>query len=137
MSENGPAHVPVLLDRVLALFEPALDTPDAILVDTTLGLGGHSAALLAAHPELTLVGLDRDPDALARSRERLAEYGDRVHLVHAVYDELPDVLTRLGIPAAGRGHPRVRVRAGRAAGHADGPDRRADGRRGAEHVPAR
>jgi 16S rRNA (cytosine1402-N4)-methyltransferase len=101
MSENGPAHVPVLLDRVLALFEPALDTPDAILVDTTLGLGGHSAALLAAHPALTLVGLDRDPEALARSRERLAEYGDRVHLVHAVYDELPDVLARLGIPARG------------------------------------
>jgi 16S rRNA (cytosine1402-N4)-methyltransferase len=91
-------HVPVLLERVLELFRPALDTPDAILVDTTLGLGGHAEALLAAHPALTLVGLDRDPDALARSRERLARYGDRVHLVHAVYDELPDVLDRLGMP---------------------------------------
>jgi 16S rRNA (cytosine1402-N4)-methyltransferase len=91
-------HVPVLLERVLALFEPALATPDAVLVDCTLGLGGHADALLAAHPELTLVGLDRDPAALDRSRERLAGHGDRVHLVHAVYDELPDVLSRLGIP---------------------------------------
>ncbi|HEX6356867.1 16S rRNA (cytosine(1402)-N(4))-methyltransferase RsmH [Actinophytocola sp.] len=101
MSENGTAHVPVLLDRVLALFAPALDTPDAILVDATLGLGGHADALLAAHPALTLVGLDRDPEALDRSGTRLARHGDRVHLVHAVYDELPDVLTRLGIAARG------------------------------------
>lgn len=95
-------HVPVLLSRVLTLFEPALTTPDAILVDTTLGLGGHADALLSAHPSLTLVGLDRDPDALARSEERLAPHGDRVHLVHAVYDELPEVLTRLGMgPVSG------------------------------------
>lgn len=94
-------HVPVLLERVLELFEPALAAPDAILVDTTLGLGGHADALLTAHPSLTLVGLDRDPDALDRSRERLAAHGDRVHLVHAVYDELPDVLHRLGIPSRG------------------------------------
>jgi 16S rRNA (cytosine1402-N4)-methyltransferase len=95
-------HVPVLLERVLTLFEPALATPDAILVDTTLGLGGHADALLTAHPSLTLVGLDRDPDALARSGERLAPHGDRVHLVHAVYDELPDVLARLRLgPVAG------------------------------------
>ncbi|MFL6124862.1 16S rRNA (cytosine(1402)-N(4))-methyltransferase RsmH [Actinophytocola sp.] len=92
-----PEHVPVLLERVLALFEPALSVPDAILVDCTLGLGGHAEALLAAHPALVLVGLDRDPTALARSRERLAGYGDRVHLVHAVYDELPSVLSRLGM----------------------------------------
>lgn len=99
MGENE--HVPVLLARVLELFEPALTAPDAVLVDTTLGLGGHSDALLTAHPALTLVGLDRDTDALARSRERLARHGDRVHLVHAVYDELPDVLTDLGIATRG------------------------------------
>ncbi|MDQ3790912.1 MAG: 16S rRNA (cytosine(1402)-N(4))-methyltransferase RsmH, partial [Actinomycetota bacterium] len=98
---GSTAHIPVLLDRVLELFAPALDTPDAVLVDTTLGLGGHSDALLEAHPALTLVGLDRDPNALDRSRERLARHGDRVHLVHAVYDELPDVLARLGIARKG------------------------------------
>jgi 16S rRNA (cytosine1402-N4)-methyltransferase len=96
MPENDPRHVPVLLERVLELFEPALAAPDAVLVDATLGLGGHADALLTAHPALTLVGLDRDPAALARAEERLAHHGDRVHLVHAVYDELPDVLERLG-----------------------------------------
>ncbi|MGH3876664.1 MAG: 16S rRNA (cytosine(1402)-N(4))-methyltransferase RsmH [Actinophytocola sp.] len=95
------AHVPVLLERVLALFEPALSDRPAVLVDATLGLGGHADALLSAHPALTLVGLDRDPNALARSGERLARHGDRVHLVHAVYDELPSVLADLGHRATG------------------------------------
>jgi 16S rRNA (cytosine1402-N4)-methyltransferase len=95
---SEPRHVPVLLDRVLALLAPALTAPTAVCVDATLGLGGHADALLSAHPELTLVGIDRDSSALARSRDRLARHGDRVHLVHAVYDELPSVLAELGLP---------------------------------------
>jgi 16S rRNA (cytosine1402-N4)-methyltransferase len=67
------------------------------VVDATLGLGGHTSALLAAHPELTVVGLDRDPEALRRSAERLAKYTGRTHLVHAVYDELHGALAELGI----------------------------------------
>ena len=94
-----PRHVPVLVDRVLALLAPALTDPAAVLVDATLGLGGHADALLSAHPDLTLVGLDRDTTALSRSADRLARYGDRVRLVHAVYDELPTVLADLGYPA--------------------------------------
>jgi 16S rRNA (cytosine1402-N4)-methyltransferase len=90
-------HVPVLLDRVLTLLAPALADRPAVVVDATLGLGGHSEALLAAHPQLTLVGLDRDPEARARSRERLAPFNGRVHLVHAIYDRMPDVLDSLGI----------------------------------------
>ena len=90
-------HVPVLLDRVLALLAPALADRPAVAVDATLGLGGHAQALLDAHPRLTLVGLDRDPAALARSRERLAPYAERIHLVHAVYDRMPEVLDELGI----------------------------------------
>jgi 16S rRNA (cytosine1402-N4)-methyltransferase len=92
-------HVPVLLNRVLELLEPPLaDAPGRpVLVDATLGLAGHSQALLAAHPRLRLVGLDRDPAALARSAERLAPYADRIELVHAVYDQLPDVLAALRI----------------------------------------
>jgi 16S rRNA (cytosine1402-N4)-methyltransferase len=89
-------HVPVLLDRVLALLAPALADRDAVVVDATLGLGGHAEALLGAHPGLTLVGLDRDPEALARSRDRLTPYAERIHLVHAVYDRMPDVLDELG-----------------------------------------
>ncbi|MGH3862474.1 16S rRNA (cytosine(1402)-N(4))-methyltransferase RsmH [Actinokineospora sp.] len=92
-----PRHVPVLLDRILELFDPALSGRPAVLVDATLGLGGHADALLAAHPELTLIGLDRDPNALAMSRERLARHGDRVHLVHTVYDGILEAIGGLGL----------------------------------------
>jgi 16S rRNA (cytosine1402-N4)-methyltransferase len=95
-SEDGVVHVPVLLERVLALLGPALVDRPAVAVDATLGLGGHAEALLREHPQLTLVGLDRDPDALARSRARLAAFAGRIHLVHAVYDRMPEVLTDLG-----------------------------------------
>jgi 16S rRNA (cytosine1402-N4)-methyltransferase len=98
--ERAPQHVPVLVDRVLALLAPALSEPDAVLVDATTGLGGHSAALLAAHPGLTLVGLDRDPRALDLARARLAGHAARVHLVHAVYDRTPQVLAELGLRQA-------------------------------------
>ncbi|MDT4938893.1 MAG: rRNA (cytosine1402-N4)-methyltransferase [Pseudonocardiales bacterium] len=96
-SAASAVHVPVLLDRVLALLGPALADHPAVVVDATLGLGGHAEALLSAHPELTLVGLDRDHAALARSEQRLAGFGARVHLVHAVYDRMPEVLESLGI----------------------------------------
>ncbi len=92
-----PVHVPVLLERTLALLAPALSGPDAVVVDATLGLGGHSAALLERHPAIRLVGLDRDVDALELSRARLAPYADRTILVHAVYDELPRILAGLGL----------------------------------------
>ena len=100
-SERGPdeLHVPVFLDRVLELLTPALEESGAIVVDATLGMGGHSAVLLDRLPQIRLVGLDRDPQALRIAGERLAAFGDRATLVHAVYDELPDVLTRLGLPA--------------------------------------
>ena len=97
---DGPArdrHVPVLLERTLELLAPALSGKPAVVVDATLGMGGHSEALLAAHPELTLVGLDRDPEALRLAGDRLAAYSERIHLVHAVYDEWADVLADLGL----------------------------------------
>ncbi len=102
MPDERPAaesavHVPVLLDRVLALLAPPLSDRPAVAVDATVGLGGHAEALLRAHPRLTLVGLDRDEDALARSRARLAAFGARARLVHAVYDRMPQVLDSLGI----------------------------------------
>jgi len=91
-----PRHVPVLLDRVVALLAPALDHTEAVLVDATLGLGGHSEAVLARCELARVVGIDRDPRALEMSRERLAPYGDRFTAVHAVYDENPEVLADLG-----------------------------------------
>jgi 16S rRNA (cytosine1402-N4)-methyltransferase len=96
-ARDDAVHVPVMLDRVLALLAPALADRPAVVVDATLGLAGHAEALLQAHPHLTLVGLDRDPDALARSRRRLTPYAARIHLVHAVYDRMPNVLQQLGL----------------------------------------
>ncbi len=93
----APAHVPVLLDRVVALLAPALERDGSVLVDATLGLGGHSEAVLSRFPATRVVGVDRDPDALALAGERLAPFGERFTGVHAVYDELPDVLTGLGL----------------------------------------
>lgn len=91
-----PSHVPVLLDRVVALVAPPLTRPGSVLVDATLGLGGHTEAVLSRCPEAHVIGIDRDLHALERSRERLAAYEERVTLVHAVYDEIGEVLADLG-----------------------------------------
>jgi 16S rRNA (cytosine1402-N4)-methyltransferase len=91
-------HIPVMLERTLELLAPALQEPGSVLVDATLGMGGHSAAALERFPELTLVGFDRDEDALAIAGERLAPFGDRVHLVHTVYDQFTDAIASLGVP---------------------------------------
>lgn len=95
-SRPDAVHVPVMRDRIIELLAPALQAPGAVVVDCTLGLGGHTAALLDACPDAQVIGLDRDPDALATAGERLAAYGDRVTLVQAVYDEITDVLADLG-----------------------------------------
>ncbi len=88
-------HTPVLRDEVVALFAPV---PAGVLVDATLGGGGHAAALLEAHAGLTVLGLDRDPVALAAAGERLAPFGARVVLVHAPFSTLGQVLDgQLGI----------------------------------------
>src|SRR3954454_18397040 len=99
VSSGEPSHVPVLLDRVVALVAPALrhaDRERTLLVDATLGLGGHAEAVLEGCPQAHVIGIDRDTHALARSRERLAPYGERVTFVHAVYDEIGEVLEELG-----------------------------------------
>jgi 16S rRNA (cytosine1402-N4)-methyltransferase len=96
-----------MLDRVLALLGPALAAPGAVLVDATLGRSGHTIALLAAHPGLVVVGVDRDADAISRSRQLLAsaaggqskagsESTSRIVLVHGSFDEIPEIVGRLG-----------------------------------------
>jgi 16S rRNA (cytosine1402-N4)-methyltransferase len=100
MSTRGSAeerHVPVLRDRILELLSPALQEPGSVLVDGTLGMGGHAEAVLAACPAARVVGIDRDTEALELAGERLAAFGDRFTGVHAVYDELPQVLADLGL----------------------------------------
>jgi 16S rRNA (cytosine1402-N4)-methyltransferase len=81
-------HTPVLLDRCVELLAPALQADGAVLVDATLGMGGHSEAFLERFANIRLIGLDRDTDALRIAGERLARFADRVTLVHTVYDEI-------------------------------------------------
>ncbi|PJJ72394.1 16S rRNA (cytosine1402-N4)-methyltransferase [Diaminobutyricimonas aerilata] len=90
-------HIPVMLERTIELLAPALDKPGAVLVDATLGMAGHAEAFLRRFPEVRLVGLDRDTDALEIARRRLAPFGDRVEFVHTVYDGILDALDELDI----------------------------------------
>ena len=89
-----PTHIPVALERTLELLAPALQEPGALVVDMTVGLGGHAEALVENFPHIHLLGIDRDPRALAISTERLAPHSNRVTLVHARYDELAEVLAQ-------------------------------------------
>jgi 16S rRNA (cytosine1402-N4)-methyltransferase len=97
-SQPAASHIPVMLERCVEVLGPALERPGAVVLDATLGLGGHSEALLTRFPGVRLIGLDRDPMALEASGKRLAPFADRVDLVHAIYDEIPEVLDRLGVP---------------------------------------
>jgi 16S rRNA (cytosine1402-N4)-methyltransferase len=102
MNARGTAedrHVPVLRDRILELLAPALQQPGSVMVDATVGMGGHSESVLEHCPSARVVGIDRDRDALALAAERLARFGDRFTPVHAVYDELPRVLDEMGLPS--------------------------------------
>jgi len=90
-------HTPVLLERCAELLAPALERPDAVFVDGTLGMGGHSEAFLERFPTARLIGLDRDTDALRIAGERLARFGDRVTLVHTVYDGIAEAVASAGV----------------------------------------
>lgn len=93
--DAAAGHVPVLSDRVLELLSPALTEPSAVVLDATLGLGGHAAAILQQHPQVTYIGIDQDPAALAGARRRLA--GHRQVITRQVrFDQLSDVLAELG-----------------------------------------
>ncbi len=91
------SHVPVLLDRVLDVLAPAFTGERPVVVDATLGLGGHTEAMLTRFEDLHVIGIDRDPEALARARARLKPFGDRVTYAHAVYDEIEEVVRDAGL----------------------------------------
>ncbi|HKY68130.1 MAG TPA: 16S rRNA (cytosine(1402)-N(4))-methyltransferase RsmH [Acidimicrobiales bacterium] len=105
MSGPAPAfaHRPVLVDLVVELFAPV---PPGVVVDATLGGGGHAEALLDAHPHLSVLGLDQDPDAIDAAMARLARFGDRVTVRRTRFDDIArvvaDVLPALG-PAGASG----------------------------------
>ncbi len=104
VNERHDVHVPVMRERIVELLAPALTEPGATYVDATLGLGGHAAAILEACPQAHLVGIDRDPQALAVARERLAAFQGRTTFVEAVYDELPQVRSAIGRPRVAAVH---------------------------------
>lgn len=93
------SHVPVLEQRCLDLLAPAFAVEGAVMVDATLGLGGHTESALTRFPNLRVIGLDRDLEALAMSKARLERFADRVDFVHAVYDEIESVVTSLNLSA--------------------------------------
>jgi 16S rRNA (cytosine1402-N4)-methyltransferase len=88
-------HEPVLFSEVLEALEP--NRGDGVLVDATVGLGGHAEALLERNPDVRLVAIDRDPEALERSRQRLGRFGDRVTFVRGRHESLIDILKQLDI----------------------------------------
>ncbi len=98
MTDASSIHTPVMLERTVELLAPALEREGAILVDGTLGMGGHAEAFLTRFPHISLVGIDRDPDALAVARERLQPFRERVRFAHAVNDHIGTVLHGFGIP---------------------------------------
>ncbi|HLE55541.1 MAG TPA: 16S rRNA (cytosine(1402)-N(4))-methyltransferase RsmH [Rhodothermia bacterium] len=90
-------HEPVLLQPIIEFLRP--NRPDGVLVDATVGLGGHAEALLERHPHVRLIAIDRDPEALERSRTRLSRFGDRVSFVRGRHESLIDILKQSGTEA--------------------------------------
>ena len=85
-------HIPVMRDRVIEMFIPALNVSDPLLIDGTLGLAGHTESLLKEFPNLKIIGIDRDPIAIERAKERLGELASRVEFVNETYDQIEKVL---------------------------------------------
>ena len=85
-------------DTCIDLLTPAINKSETpVVVDATLGLGGHSEALLESNPNLVLIGIDRDLDAIVKAKNRLAKFENRVKLNHAIFDEITDVVNGFGI----------------------------------------
>jgi 16S rRNA (cytosine1402-N4)-methyltransferase len=101
VGEHAYAHVPVMAGRVTALLLPALTGPTPggrppVLVDATLGRGGHARTLLEASPELLLIGIDADQAAIEAGRALAAQYPGRVTLAHAFYDHIAEIVAAAG-----------------------------------------
>ncbi len=90
-------HISVMKDRCIELFAPSIIACEKpVIVDATLGLGGHAEALLNKFPQLVVIGIDRDRLALEKAKNRLAPYADRLFSAHAIFDQIGDVVTSFG-----------------------------------------
>ncbi|MEY3028722.1 MAG: rRNA ((1402)-N(4))-methyltransferase RsmH [Actinomycetota bacterium] len=96
MQQFTPTHIPVLLDRCLELLAPSLQAPGSLMLDGTLGLGGHAEAALERFPGLKLLGIDRDQTALDLASARLARFGNRFTGRLGRFEAAPDYLRELG-----------------------------------------
>ena len=84
-------------DTCVELLTPAINKSETpVVVDATLGLGGHSEALLESNPNLVLIGIDRDLDAIVKAKNRLSKFENRVKLNHAIFDEITEVVNSFG-----------------------------------------
>lgn len=95
-ADGNALHVPVLLEECVNLLGPALTAEAPVMIDATLGMGGHSFAFLERFANLTVVGIDRDPEAIELAGERLARFGKRFVAVRATYDDVSDVAAEYG-----------------------------------------
>lgn len=93
---DQPFHQPVLAQQCLELLRPALESSEAVMIDATLGLGGHTELVLSSLPNVTVVGIDRDENAIEFASQRLAKYGSRFQTFHGTYDQIPQVAKRWG-----------------------------------------
>ncbi|MFW7413939.1 16S rRNA (cytosine(1402)-N(4))-methyltransferase RsmH [Demequina sp. SO4-18] len=100
MTDAASRHQPVLLQRCVDLLAPSLDRDGAVAIDGTLGMGGHTEALLEQCPRVTVVGIDRDHEAIEIASERLSRFGDRFVAHHAEYDDIAGALAQVGADAA-------------------------------------
>jgi 16S rRNA (cytosine1402-N4)-methyltransferase len=95
-NSTSDLHRPVMLQRCMELLRSGITGDSPVVIDCTLGLGGHTEALLSEHHNLTVVGIDRDPAALALASKRLEPFGSRFIPVAATYDEIAEVLVEIG-----------------------------------------
>jgi len=92
-----PEHISVMRDTCIDLLTPAINKSETpVVVDATLGLGGHSEALLESNPNLVLIGIDRDLDAIVKAKNRLAKFENRTKLSHGIFDEITEVVNSFG-----------------------------------------
>jgi 16S rRNA (cytosine1402-N4)-methyltransferase len=90
-------HISVMRDTCIELLTPAINKSETpVVVDATLGLGGHSEALLESNSNLVLIGIDRDLDAIVKAKARLAKFENRTNFSHAIFDEITDVVNSFG-----------------------------------------
>ena len=91
------AHVSVMRDRCIDLLTPGIEkSENPVVVDATLGFGGHTEAILSKFPQVKVIAIDRDTDAITAATKRLVEFGNRLQTSHATFDQIAEVVTSHG-----------------------------------------